>query len=95
MTPFDLLSTSAWTWIVATDSIARHWCPRSLTGLGYGRFQIVNLNGGTYTLGNLTKMLVVSQVDYLSHLSHLSKEPESLLRAKIVETLHNVIGDER
>jgi len=45
-----------------------------------------------YTLGNLTEVLMVSQVELPVPPPHFCKEPESLLGTEIVKLLHNVIA---
>jgi hypothetical protein len=48
-----------------------------------------------YAPRDLTKVPVMCQIDHLSHPRRLAEETEHLLRARIVEALHDVVGDER
>ena len=44
---------------------------------------------------DLADMLMMGEIDHLAYLGHFGEEPECLLGAKIVEGLHDVVGDKR
>lgn len=48
----------------------------------------------TCSLGDVTEMQMVREVDHLPCIGHFGKEPERLLCAKVVERLHDIVGDE-
>jgi hypothetical protein len=60
---------------------------------GHRLFEAVNPNTRTNPPSNLTEMGMVAQIDHLADSGHISEEPEGFLRPKIVERLHDVVGD--
>ncbi|MBX5193492.1 hypothetical protein HJB86_32160 [Rhizobium sp. NZLR3b] len=56
--------------------------------------QIMNANSRANDFRDFNKVTVVREVNDLPVLSHLGEQPESLLRAEIVESLHDVVCKE-
>lgn len=46
-------------------------------------------------LRNLTQVLMMREVNHLAHTSHLAEQSENFLRPEMVESLHDVVGNER
>jgi len=71
--------------------------PYQAIGLGRRKVsvEVVDRHVGNHPLGDLAKMPVMGQVDDLPHLRHLAQKPKDFFRARIVEALHDVVGDER
>ncbi len=59
------------------------------------RVQAMQLRRRAYASNYLAQVLVMSEVDDLSGLRHLGEQAEGFLGAKIVERLHDIVGDER
>lgn len=66
---------------------------RSSAFLDEWRGQLVYARIRTNPPGDVAKMLVMRQINYLTHFRHIGEEPESFLRPKVVERLHDVVGD--
>jgi hypothetical protein len=68
---------------------------QQIGGEGGTLCKLMYFGAWTYPPRDLADMLMMGEIDHLAYLGHFGEEPECLLGAKIVEGLHDVVGDKR